>query len=519
MTNPTWWQVLVDTALLGTERKAFDPAVLPTDLQSAKPTNSPEQTLLQTAALAANYLRAGSEPVALSLPDIPVCEPETKPHAPKAAMRLLDKILDEPIPNRRLLRFWLSHCVERGWELPPDKLTALLALGSKSLYADIHDPLQTAIGERGRWLCQFNTDWNYLTSIDPEHSWQEGRSRERPVAFQRLRQTDPAKALALLAASWPSESAKDRVKWMSLLAQRNRPDDVPFAESVLAELDTVKKPTAAHRDLRLQTVALLLDQPESTLFYQTRAALSQYMTTKRELLINKVNVLDLPQRPDTFFNEKVMTGYGFELDPSLPNEKQIRHWLYQLLSLLHPTGWTNLFGTSDEQLFGQLKRQSWFTGEGITHFAKSVIRHQLTPLARELVSSVPAHQRAQLLALLPQRTREDRLIGSDEFTKQPEAYSYLTAVGAETWSASFSEWLTLELAQIIKNQYQLYSAHHQLLADLVLVIHPTIALSKLAGESLSNDTNLHPYQQTGIQNQLVAPLARWLDLRQRIADL
>ncbi|GAB3962858.1 hypothetical protein GCM10028805_64820 [Spirosoma harenae] len=518
MTNPTWWQALVETALLGTERKSFDQTQLPVELQLVKADTSPEQALLQTVALAGNYVRAGNEPAAIAIPDIAICEPETKSYASAIALRVLAKILDESTPNRRLLGFWLSRCTELGWLIPPDKLPALFNLFAKPLYSDIRPGLRTVMGNRGNWLIPFNPDWHYLLTPDPEVVWQEGKSIERVSAFGQMRQEYPFRALSLLQKSWATESAKDRTTWVKLLVTNPIPEDIPFAETILVELDSTKKPNAAHRDLRAQTVALLLDRPESALFVQTQDTLSRYITVKRELLINKIKVLSLPDRPDAFFNDKTMASYGFESDPALSDANQVRQWFYQFLSCMHPSCWTTLFGIADDQLISQLKRQSWFEGEGMLYFSQPVIRHQLVGIARELISSVPASQRTQLLAILPQHIREDRLMGTDELAKNADAYSYLIAVDAPVWSADFSEWIIQEMMQLMRQHYQLYPNQRQFLADSVLVIHPGTRLGHLAEAMSRNETAYQQYQQTTIQNQILGPLTRWLDLRRRINE-
>lgn len=519
MNEPIWWQQLVETALLGTERSGLTASDLPSDLALTGAVVSPERATLQTAALAVNYLRAGAEPLIITLPNLPVCNPETQPYAPEAAMRLLDKILDEPTPNRRLLGLWLAKCVERGRVVPPVNVVPLLTVTANALYADCYDNLLRVVGECGRWLSQFNDEWNHIMPPDPETVWQEGDSTGRFVALRQMRRADPAKAVELLLASWPTEAAKDRVKWMAVLSENATLADEPFATGVLDELNAGRKATVAHRDLRVQTVALLLNVPGSALFRKTQSTLAEYVTVRRKLLLSNVKMLHLPERQDAFFNEQTMTAYGFGTDAALTGANQVQQWFYQLLAVLHPSCWTTIFAVDDSQLVSLLKRQDWFTGGGIASFTQSVLRHRIGSMASELLSLVADNQRPFVLSLLPQRTREDRLIGSGDLTKNLAPYAWLTAPDASAWSQPFSDWVVQEILSILRQQYQLHPMQRQVVADLVLVIHPATRLTQLPDESATGAPNYQAYVQNMAQNQLIAPLTRWLDLRREITNL
>ncbi len=263
----TAWNALATAGLLGTEHGPVPTEALPEALRArlaAVSTADREGLFLKTAALLWAYRRAGTLPPVAAVPAPPPCPPETRPYAPAGALKSLKRLLHEAAPAP-----FLEHVLEefnrRDWLVSPDLLLHLLQTGTMPAHRLAQELIRLGVGERGAWLAQFQPAWAYaLAPGDPEAAWQTGRLEERRRAFASLRQQDPARALALLGESWPTETVRERKEWIRLMQTGASPGDLPFLKKINEELTPPppdEKPM--QRELRLEVAQRLLARPES----------------------------------------------------------------------------------------------------------------------------------------------------------------------------------------------------------------------------------------------------------------
>ncbi|MFF8014245.1 DUF5691 domain-containing protein [Streptomyces sp. NPDC007929] len=254
------WEGLVTTALLGTDRRTPPGAAPGPDAPTA---------LLDTAAVETVRRRAGRRP-ARAAERLKTAPEDPRPALPPAAARRLAMLLaDRPGPSgggRRgaapdlteLLPQWLAVANARGFAPPPQALPALL--DAARARTDLRSAALEFAGPRALWLARLNPDWRFALRATPgggaalphpeddekvQRLWQEGLFAERVALLSALRSREPSAARDLLATTWATERAEDRLMFLDSLRAGLGPDDEPFLEQALADRSRNVRATAA----------------------------------------------------------------------------------------------------------------------------------------------------------------------------------------------------------------------------------------------------------------------------------
>ncbi|MGW5656388.1 DUF5691 domain-containing protein [Streptomyces humi] len=258
-TPVTDWEDLVTTALLGTDRRP----------PTTGPGREAPAALLDEAAVATVRRRAGLCPAPPAQRPEPAPE-DRRPALPAAAARRLAMLLaDRPgagTGGRRgtspdlveLLPQWLAAADARGFAAPPESLPALLDAARGR--TDLRPAVLAFAGPRALWLARLNQDWRFAlraapgggTALpDPEDAdavrrlWQEGLFAERVALLATLRARTPEAARELLAESWATERAEDRLMFLDSLRTGLAAADEPFLELALSDRSRNVRTTAA----------------------------------------------------------------------------------------------------------------------------------------------------------------------------------------------------------------------------------------------------------------------------------
>ena len=148
------WDDVLTAALLGTDRRALDPADLPRDLGAAGarlPATDAPGRLLGAAVLLTTARRAGTTGARSERPAPEPAPPETAAIVGGAAReRLAGLLARSDAEGVALLAEWLQVAAERGLVAPPALLPHLLDLRRPPPRA--RPPVRAVLGERGRWL-------------------------------------------------------------------------------------------------------------------------------------------------------------------------------------------------------------------------------------------------------------------------------------------------------------------------------------------------------------------------------
>ncbi|MCC3771392.1 DUF5691 domain-containing protein [Streptomyces sp. UNOC14_S4] len=258
------WDELVSAALLGTERRT--PPVRP------RPGQDAAEALLDVAALHTVRRRAGLLPAAAR--PRPAAAPEDpRPPLPPAARQRLALLLADRTGagngGRRgsapdlveLLPQWLAAANRYGYRAPADLLPDLLEAARAR--TDLRPEALAFGGPRARWLAGLNPQWKYALRAAPgpapapggpgapldapaaRRLWEEGLFAERVTLLVTARRHDPAAARDLLASTWRTERAEDRLMFLDALREGLSPADEPFLEEALADRGRNVRGTAA----------------------------------------------------------------------------------------------------------------------------------------------------------------------------------------------------------------------------------------------------------------------------------
>ncbi|MEV5684100.1 DUF5691 domain-containing protein [Streptomyces sp. NPDC052164] len=407
------WEELVTSALLGTDRRP--PAA---GTAGPSPATAPV-ALLDAAALHTVRRRAGL------LPARPGARPESapadpRPPLPEAARRRLAQLLaDRAAPSgggRRgtapdlteLIPQWLATANLRGFRAPAALLPPLL--DAARARTDLRPQALTFAGPLGLWLAALNPEWKFALrgssggSVRPDVSdpdavrrlWEEGLFAERVALLDSVRTRDPGAALALLATTWSTERAEDRLMFLDSLRTGLSGADEPFLEQALSDRS---------RNVRSTAAELLSALPGSALAGRMAARAASCVNPDRTGGGARIAV-EAPHECDT----------GMQRDGVVPvpptGRGERSWWLGQLVEAAPLTIWPKRFGGRTAQEIVALPVADDWAGELHAAWCRAAVRQRDPKWARALLGSPatpPSNgpgtaslaERSKLLATLP----------------------------------------------------------------------------------------------------------------------
>ncbi len=401
-----FWNDIVNTALIGTEKKPLPVAALPPSLQEAAaaigadPATDREEQFLQLAAVSFNFRQSGIRPQHQPALILPEAAAEAFPYCSPRAAQILKDILGED--NRPLLAFWLEHCVAAQQLAPPELAPTLLNL-AVSDRKGIQQGVTAVCGRRGEWLSRFNPAWSFsAATASDEELWQTGTPDQRKIVLWRARQQDPAKSREWLLQTWPQENANSKVDLLRQLDGMVQPEDEPFLTNLLNEKSQKVKDEAFR---------LLKQIPGSVLIKEYQQLVKPLIFLKKEKallgMMTKTSLqIHLPQVP-----EKGEYAPGIEKLSSDKVFSDGEFVLFQLMQNTPPVFWEDHFDLAPAEILGlfsgknekylpafakaavQFKDQKW---------AQAYLDHRDVFYAELLDLLIPSQQEAYCLRLFSQ---------------------------------------------------------------------------------------------------------------------
>ncbi|MEV6171039.1 DUF5691 domain-containing protein [Streptomyces sp. NPDC051954] len=439
------WEELVTAALLGTERR--------TPPGSAPGRDAPV-ALLDAAAVETVRRRAGLRPAQAAERPEPAPE-DPRPDLPSAAARRLSILLaDRPgtgagrgrgtAPDlMELLPQWLAAANSRGFAAPPELLPALLDAARGR--TDLRPAALTFAGPRAVWLARLNADWRFALRAAPgggaalpgaedtekvRRLWQEGLFAERVALLAAIRARVPAAARELLASTWSTERAEDRLMFLDSLRTGLGPDDEPFLEQALADRS---------RNVRATAAELLSALPGSALAARMAVRAAACVAVDR-----------MPEIPT------IAVEAPHECDPSMERDGVVTKapagrgerswWLGQLVEAAPLGTWPGRLGGRTPQEIVALPVADDWQGELHAAWCRAAVRQRDAEWARALLGTpsapeaggpgaVSLAERAKLLGTLGCAERAEWVAGFIAAHGLSEAFQLL-GVCAVPWAVS-----------------------------------------------------------------------------------
>ncbi|MFF8711934.1 DUF5691 domain-containing protein [Streptomyces sp. NPDC015184] len=404
--TPAAWEELVTTALLGTDRRPAG---------ADGPTG-----LLDTAALHTVRRRAGLLPAAPAARPAPAPSDPRPPLPPAARRRLAQLLADRSASGgsggRRgtapdlteLIPQWLAVANRYGFRAPAPLLPALL--DAARARTDLRPQALAFAGPRGLWLAGLNPEWKFALRgssggsslpdvTDPEavtELWEEGLFAERVALLGAVREHDPAEALALLASTWSTERAEDRLMFLDSLRSGLSAADEPFLEQALSDRS---------RNVRSTAAELLSALPESAL--AGRMAARALSCVGPDLTGDDASVaVEAPHECDASMERDGVVA----VPPSGRGERS--WWLGQLVEATPLATWPARFGGRGAREIVGLPVADGWAEELHAAWCRAAVRQRDPEWARALLGapSVPPSngpgtaslaERSKLLSVLP----------------------------------------------------------------------------------------------------------------------
>ncbi|MEV5968786.1 DUF5691 domain-containing protein [Streptomyces sp. NPDC051921] len=411
------WEELVTSALLGTDRK-------PLAGSGRSGGDAAPVALLDAAAVHTLRRRAGLRPGPAAAP-LEVAPEDGRRPLPERARRRLGQLLagraaPAPSGGRRgaapdlaeLLPQWLAAANEHGYRPPAAALPALL--DAARARSDLRPQALALAGPRGLWLARLNPEWKFAlrgtggggTLPDPGDLdavpalWEEGLFAERVALLSAVRADDPARGRELLASTWSSERAEDRLMFLDSLRAGLGPADEEFLEAALSDRSRNVRATAAELLSALPASALAARMAE-----RAASCVSLDRTEGAETI-----VVEAPHECDAGMRHDGVT-------PTPPTGRGERSWWLGQLVEAAPLGcWpVKLGGRTPEEIVALPVTDDW-RGELHAAWCRAAVRQRNAAWSRALLGSPAAPQatgpgtsslaeRAQLLSTLPEEER------------------------------------------------------------------------------------------------------------------
>lgn len=521
------WQELVKMALLGTEKMSLQTAVLPQNIQNilekADKTDQ-EAYFLKAAALTLTYWKAGRLPDKTPLPEIAVAPDETLNFAPPQYINVLKQLMDlgtQKYPDLYLLLF--EKMKQNSFVVPHENVCAVLNLMEAPILKNHKTLISKVVGERGRWLQQFNDKWQLPKETDFDTVWAEGSSGERRMALEDLRKKEPKKAFELIKNAWETANARERRDFLKILSDADQGEEGAFVQTVYNDLMAVSTLTKAiNNEMKEITARILLRNPTSDLFKSVVKRLNKYVSVKKTLLgLSSKTIFDIPIEEDDFLNKEVMKTEFAHIQTPSTNEYLTEYWFGWFLQVLHPTAWEILLKTEDWQTIfdvltetdkkitggrKQQQRDSFVRyvsmSFGNSHFRKGVLT---------FIKKYPVSNSNQfILNILSNDELESFFINKVKISAANNLKTFLLRDNWQ-WSSALSLHVLRGLIEDAQQVY--YNAQFALNA----AIHfDDCVLKELYQRAKQEETDWHKQH---VRNSLVLPLIQFLELRKEIENL
>ncbi|MBX7242173.1 MAG: hypothetical protein K1X92_10525 [Bacteroidia bacterium] len=307
-----------------------------------------EEKILMISAYQSLRNKAGYEPVDFQgETEFLVCPPETKPYiSPQAAEFISGMFLQIKAGDVPVVMELLEAIRKKGRILTPDLLIPVMSYAQK--HPVILPLLEATSGERGKWMGNFNKEWNF-TNKDLPADWENGSHKERMRSLQESLSVNPKEAVKRLEETWKHETLSQKKDFMNVLYENPVPEASAFLENLIQ--DTSLTDTEL-RNRCIHTALLIPGSPVSARLAEYGKTYIQY----KAALISGGRIQLEPLK--NLSQEMKRDGVGIQVNP--PYEASVFN-ICQLISLLPLHFWAQTLKVKPEDWVKVMKKHDHFS--------------------------------------------------------------------------------------------------------------------------------------------------------------
>jgi hypothetical protein len=414
----TRWQEIIASALVGAERKPWNPSAGDDALSAilARLSGEPAEIMLKAAALISIHDRAGRLPRACERVLPAPCPADSRPGCgPRAAFHLRSMLAGN---FNAVLPEWLGAVVKAGQRVPEELVPGLL----KSANRQPRDLVMAAAGSLATWLDMPVHEWRpYVDAASVD--WETATNPERMALLEILRKSDPAAAIELIQSTWKADKADQRKDFLRTLEQGLSPADESFLEAALDDKSIVVRRAAAGLLARIEGSALRQRMTDAV--RGCVKAIAKGMLLNRRKAIEVAPLTELPP---------ALARDGVEAKGAPQGIGERAWWTMQTIGLVPPSLWTESFAMAPDQLMEAASQ-----GDDLTlltmAWTVAALRHKSSDWARALLlcEAAPVTQTNELFELLPPSTKEEVVLSDKK-----DRTSLFLGLCRHPWSAGFT---------------------------------------------------------------------------------
>lgn len=231
------WEEIINTAIIGTDKKTINAASLDIELQTIleqleTKDEDKERVFLNVCAMISNYRKAAFIPASIVVDDIQLCASESFEYCSASAVAALQAILDDD--NKSLLNYFLKKCQSLNLIIPPYFLNQLFEKAEKE--EQLRTSVVSCFGERGKWMAKFNNDWEFdKTALNNQDIFDHGALEDRKKVLKAWRVISPSEARVAIEKVWSQEQAAVKLEFLKILEDQLEIEDEPFLKLCLKE--------------------------------------------------------------------------------------------------------------------------------------------------------------------------------------------------------------------------------------------------------------------------------------------
>jgi hypothetical protein len=349
-------QELINTFLIGTEKKMVDSTVMPDELMHLYgliTKSTQEETLMSIGTLSNLYNRAAMIPYKVDLTAHTQAKLDSQKEANESYESILDKIQTlEDKYKEPILELWIDKLLLKNEIVSKNKLVSFLRM-SENANKKIKYKATLAAGDRGQGIVKKISSFQHSIII-ANPSWHEATNAERLDIIQN----DPLAALDDIAKDWHGEGIVFKKNVIELLADSNDNDTLDFLYSKSQEefvANSKEKKTA--KECRYLISKALIVHNHKGMGSEIKKQFQNYIKKNQGGLLGLIGrgglQIQLPENEDDFWNKKEMDAmFGIELnnpDPAL-YKTDIVYWFSQIGGLISAADWSEILEVKKAEL-------------------------------------------------------------------------------------------------------------------------------------------------------------------------